>query len=57
MSLVLLQLDVPRLNIHRQPHLSRGERKGEGESRLRDWEERKEGNLWLGCKANKLINF
>lgn len=23
----------------------------------KDWEERREGKLWSGCKANKTMNF
>jgi hypothetical protein len=34
----------------------KGDWMGREKGRGRDWEERKERKLWLGCKVNELIN-
>jgi hypothetical protein len=55
MGLVLLQLDMPQqVDIHGSFPFSeeKGRRCGGGEMRRKDWEERTEGKLQLGCKVN-----
>lgn len=58
MYLVLLQDDkLRRIDIHgSSPSLRNGGGIRGGKERTGDWEESREGELWLGCKVNKLIN-